>query len=249
MVLGQRLRAEAMKRVAVIAAVQAELAPLVRRWTFQPQGKVKLWTGGIGGVPCVAACAGMGSVAAAAALAAAERTGSIDAIISYGYAGALSPEVVPGTALALAGAIDAATGARFPAALPPGATRSRRSEGRPAGPSWCVTGSRVAGVEEKAELGLLPGAAVVDMEAAGLGRLAEERGIPFYCFKGVTDGWDQALPDFSGFIGPDGQFAQGRFTLHALLRPWLWLTLVRLAAASRRASLELSRLVSESFLS
>jgi adenosylhomocysteine nucleosidase len=104
-------------------------------------------------------------------------------------------------------------------------------------------------VGEKRELKGLSGAAVVDMEAAGLARVAAERGIPFYCFKGITDGADQALPDFSAFIGADGRFAKSRFAVHAAIRPWLWPSLQRLARASRRASLELSLLLGETFLS
>ncbi len=41
------------------------------------------------------------------------------------------------------------------------------------------------------------------MEAAAVARLAGMRGIPFYCIKGVSDAFDEKLPDFNRFISPD----------------------------------------------
>jgi len=46
-----------------------------------------------------------------------------------------------------------------------------------------VTSSRVAGAGEKKRLAATYEAALVDMEAAGVARLAKMRGIPFYCVK------------------------------------------------------------------
>jgi adenosylhomocysteine nucleosidase len=74
------------------------------------------------------------------------------------------------------------------------------------------------------------------MEAAAIARLAEMRGIPFYCFKGVSDDVSDKLPDFNRFIAPNGQFQMARFTLFALLRPWHWPALVRMGENSREAS-------------
>ena len=42
--------------------------------------------------------------------------------------------------------------------------------------------------------------------AETLARLAHMRGLPFYCFKGVSDGFADKLPDFNRFITADGQF-------------------------------------------
>jgi len=74
------------------------------------------------------------------------------------------------------------------------------------------------------------------MEAAGVARAAGRRGIPFSCVKGVSDGADDRLPAFDGFLKPDGRFAWARFILFAALRPWRWPALARLGANSRQAA-------------
>ncbi len=74
------------------------------------------------------------------------------------------------------------------------------------------------------------------MEAAGVARLARMRGIPFYCIKGISDGYSDQLPDFNRFISPDGQFKLARFMVFALLRPWYWPALIRMGENSRKAA-------------
>jgi adenosylhomocysteine nucleosidase len=80
------------------------------------------------------------------------------------------------------------------------------------------------------------GASLVDMEAAAVARLAQMRGIPFYCVKGVSDGYTDKLPDFNRFIAKNGQFKLARFILFALLKPWHWLALARMGENSRMAA-------------
>jgi adenosylhomocysteine nucleosidase len=62
------------------------------------------------------------------------------------------------------------------------------------------------------------------------------RGIPFYCFKGVSDGFHDKLPDFNRFIRTDGQFNLTGMVLFAILRPWYWPSLIRMGENSSRAS-------------
>ena len=89
---------------------------------------------------------------------------------------------------------------------------------------------------EKKRLAAAYQAGLVDMEAAAIGRLAAMRGIPFYCIKGVSDGFDDRLPDFNRFISSQGQFLMARFTLFSVLRPWYWPALIRMGENSRKAS-------------
>jgi adenosylhomocysteine nucleosidase len=74
------------------------------------------------------------------------------------------------------------------------------------------------------------------MEAAGVARLALMRGIPFYCFKGVSDGFTDKLPDFNRFIRADGQFDLTGMVLFSILRPWYWPSLMRMGENSKKAS-------------
>jgi adenosylhomocysteine nucleosidase len=62
------------------------------------------------------------------------------------------------------------------------------------------------------------------------------RGIPFYCVKGVSDGYGDQLPDFNRFISLDGRFKTSRFIVFAILRPWHWPALMRMGENSKRAA-------------
>jgi adenosylhomocysteine nucleosidase len=212
-----------MKRIAVIAALPGELGPLVRGWSRDASGGVALWRRSDGPDEWVAACAGAGSAAAARAFAGAEREGPIDVAVSAGWAGALGPEALPGRAYTVSAIVDARTGDRMPVPGAPGGL-------------LLVTNDRVADRDEKRRLASATGAALVDMEAATVARLAAARGIAFRCVKGVSDGPDDRLPDFNRFLSADGGFRAGRFAAHALIRPWLWPVLLRLRRNSRNAS-------------
>ncbi|MGA2167967.1 MAG: hypothetical protein ABSG62_07120 [Terracidiphilus sp.] len=105
---------------------------------------------------------------------------------------------------------------------------------------WLVTSARVADRQEKRRLAATYragiGVGLVDMEAAGVARLAQMRGIAFYCIKGVSDGVRDQLPDFNRFISANGRFQLARFVLFVLLRPWYWLGLMRMGENSRKAA-------------
>jgi adenosylhomocysteine nucleosidase len=101
---------------------------------------------------------------------------------------------------------------------------------------WGVTTPRVADAAEKQRLAAAYGAALVEMEAAAIARLAQMREIPFYCVKGISDGYSDKLPDFNRFILPNGRFRLAAFVLFALLRPRHWLPLMRMGENSKSAS-------------
>jgi adenosylhomocysteine nucleosidase len=74
------------------------------------------------------------------------------------------------------------------------------------------------------------------MEAAGVARLAQMRGIPFYCFKGISDGYNDQMPDFNRFITANGQFKLGHFIVSRIYRPWQWPALIRMGENSKKAA-------------
>jgi len=167
-----------MRRVGVIAAMAGELKPLVEGW--KPlrvrQGAVA-WQGTIDGFLCIAVCAGMGKLAAERACAIAAEGGPLDALVSVGWAGALSCGMQPGSAYVLNEVVDGETGGVFPTNSPP--------REREAPPLKLVTIDHVAHVAEKRSLGTQYQAVLVDMEAATVARVARSQGIPFYCLKAV----------------------------------------------------------------
>ncbi len=227
-----------MTRTAIIAAMPGELKPFLNAnvkqgWVHEKSGNVHLWrlVWPNNQDEWIAACAGAGVNAATHAFAEAEKLGVLDAVISTGWAGALREELAPGTAYHVPTVIDTRTGERFHAACPPN-------------DCWLITSPRVADAPEKQRLAATYQAALVDMEAAAIARLARMRGIPFYCVKGISDGYNDQLPDFNRFISPAGQFLLIRFVLFVLLRPWHWRALMRMGENSSKAA----RAMAESLL-
>jgi adenosylhomocysteine nucleosidase len=212
-----------MTRVALIAAFSGELKPLVGRWPHSKRNGVQFWAQRNEEEEWIAACAGAGQDAATRAFAALEDGGPIDLVISIGWAGALRTDVPGGSAYNVAGVIDARTGERFLCDAG-------------AGDLWLVTSPVVADEWEKRRLANAYHAVLVDMEAAAVARLAAMRAIPFYCFKGVSDGVRARLPDFNRFIRQNGKFRLAAFILFAALRPWYWPALLRMGENSRKAA-------------
>jgi len=219
-----------MTRIGIIAALPGELKSLVRGWQHQRSNGVDLWRRHFDEGEWIAACAGAGVAAATQAFSEIEKLGPITTVISTGWAGALREELAPGEAYDVSTVIDARTGERFIAA----------------GPSkdcWLVTSPCVADLPEKKRLASTYEASLVDMEAAVVARLAKMRGIPFYCIKGISDGYSDQLPDFNRFISPGGQFKLARFVVFAVLRPWYWHALIRMGENSRKAARNIAQSV------
>jgi adenosylhomocysteine nucleosidase len=231
-----------MTRIAIIAAMPDELKPLTRSWQHTRSNGVDLWRQPHDGGEWIAACAGAGVAAATRAFAEVESSGPIDAVISIGWAGALRPEFLPGQAYSVTGVIDSRTGERFFAQnVPENPSFARTSNythsvTQPNPARWVVTTPRVAGAAEKQRLASAYSASMVEMEAAAIARLAQMREIPFYCVKGISDGYSDKLPDFNRFILPNGSFCLARFVLFAALRPRHWLPLMRMGENSKSAS-------------
>jgi adenosylhomocysteine nucleosidase len=214
---------QSMTRTAIIAAMPGELKPLVRGWKRERSQGVDLWRRKSDEGEWIAACAGAGVNSATRAFTEAEKGGALDAVVSTGWAGALREELSPGQVCDVSCVIDARTGERFLTAGPPGEC-------------WLVTSPRVADAHEKLRLASTYQAGLVDMEAAGVARLAQMRGIPFYCVKGISDGYNDQLPDFNRFITVNGQFKLGHFIVSRIYRPWQWPALIRMGENSKKAA-------------
>ena len=212
-----------MTRTALIAAMPGELKAVVVGWKHTRRNGVDTWAHRDENL-YVAACAGAGQAAATRAFAAVEADAPVDLVFSVGWAGALRPDLAPGFGHNVAGVIDVRTGERFQCDAD-------------SGPLWLATSTHVADEAEKRRLAdAYPAAALVDMEAAAIARLAQMRGIPFYAIKGISDSLDAKLPDFNRFIDEQGRFHTAKFALSSLLRPSYWPSLVRIGENSRKAS-------------
>jgi adenosylhomocysteine nucleosidase len=212
-----------MTRVAILAAFPGELKPLVRGWPHSVRSGIHFWAQRNEEEEWIAACAGAGQPAATRAFAALEDGGPIDLVFSIGWAGALRDNLPAGSAHNVAGVIDIRTGERI------------RCDAE-AGNLWLVTSPRVADEKEKLRLASTYNAALVDMEAAAIARLAAMRGIPFYAIKGISDSLHAKLPDFNRFITPGGRMLTGKLILHVLPRPRHWPALIQMGENSKKAA-------------
>lgn len=217
-----------MNRIGIVAAFPGELKPLVHHWRRHDHA----FRGHIGSVQVAAACSGMGAAAVARACEHVLAPGGVDTLVSIGWAGSLSCGLRAPEAVQVREVIDDATGERFP---------STSAQGQ-----LLITLHHVAGQEEKRALAEKYQATLVDMEAAAVARIARERGLAFLCFKAVTDGPNDRLPDFNRFIGEHGQLHVPSLARWAALRPAHWGALRRLGKNSRLAAHELANFVSRS---
>ena len=215
-----------MRQIGIVAAFPGELKPLVRGW--ERRGRV--FAGTIAEVEAVAACAGMGPVAAVNACELALQMGPLDALLSVGWAGSLSCGLKPPEAVAVREVIDARSGERF---------STENGVGQ-----RLITLDHVASAEEKRRLAEAWQATLVDMEAAAVARLARARGLGFFCYKAVSDGLGDQLPDFHRFTNPRGQLSVPALALYAILHPQYWAALQRLGRNSRLAAEQLAQILS-----
>lgn len=220
-------------RIGIIAAMPGELKPLVRGWEKLPVARgsgILMWRRERGRDEVVAVCGGMGAAAARRAFAAAEFAGTLDRVVSVGWAGGLIED--EGVRPEMTEIIDAQTGERFAAA---GGGAGLR----------LVTTVRVADAAEKRRLRESYGAVAVDMEAATVARLAQMRGIPMACFKVISDGAEAKLPDINPFIDVAGKLRMGSFLSYVAVRPQYWAAMVEMGRRSSRASRVLAGVVEE----
>ncbi|WP_353062347.1 nucleoside phosphorylase [Tunturibacter psychrotolerans] len=225
--------------IAIIAALEGELKPFVegpgaRKWKRRqsPEG-CSLWEYRHADGCWIAACAGMGGVRVALAFAEAEKVAAIDAVCSVGWAGALDEAIRAESVSSVSLVIDTKTGERF-----------RPANSRPQWPVLATT-ARVADERDKQRLAASYGAGLVDMEAAAIARIALGKGIPFYCFKAVSDDAQAQLPDLNRFIAERGRLKMLPFLAHVAVRPTSWSGLMKLGKHSSAAAKNLAEALYE----
>ncbi len=188
------------------------VAAMAREFGGLPRGKRLAWpvdwarAAEVGATRLIMVANGAGAGRAANAVAAACEAARPDAVVSFGFCGALDPALRAGEVF-VATAVNEFPAAR-PAHCPPHASGA------------LATIERVAGtLKEKAAL-RESGAAAVDMEAAGVAREARRLGLPFFCVRSVTDlAYEAFTVDFNSVIRPDGHFDTMYLLRRAVLQP------------------------------
>lgn len=212
--------------VAIVAAMEREVEPLIRDWTMilghsrrvYEKGHVVLVAGGIGEKPAALAADGI----------LAFRQPKV--ILSVGMAGALDPALSVGSVF-----------------VP---TKVLRQDSNTAftingGQGTLLTATGVTSSGAKRELARRFQAQAVDMEAYGVAEVAKKRGVKFVAIKTVSDEFDFEMPSMDRFIDAAGHFHTGRFAVHAAIRPRMWPVLSQLRRNAAKATDALCEVLSQ----
>ena len=219
------MNSSATYKLALVAALEREIAPLIKNWTrIHREHAGRQFTFFEGG-NMVAVCGGIGLEPARRAAEASIALYHPARLHSVGFAGALNHALHVADIFSPAVVIDARDGSRHTLA---------------GGEGKLVTFMGVAGAEQKAKLAEAYGASAVDMEAAAVAAAARAHGITFGATKVISDELDFEMPGMARFINSAGQFNTASFALFAARRPWLWKPVAKLASNSRKAAYALS---------
>lgn len=213
-----------MLKVAIVAALEREVAPLFRDEDWETSiirlGERELRIREREGV--LVTCGGIGAAAARSAAEALHKhaRGELAGYISAGYAGALTPDLKVGDVLQ-PGHVVTPDGAQQTAQGPDGTL---------------VSSANVAGADAKRELAIRHSAKAVDMEAHAVADFAMTHHIPCVVIKVISDEHDSDLPPVEQFIDGAGRFKSSSFAVHMVVRPWHWRKVIRLGRDTSVAS-------------
>lgn len=210
-----------MSRVAIVVAMEREVRPLIREWRACEKESCGRGFRFFEHGDFVLVCGGIGAEAARRAAEAVIATYVPALIYSAGFAGALDPGLKVGDIVQPRRVVNAADGSRVDLGH---------------GEGVLVSFGSVANPAQKARLRGSFGALAVDMEAAAVARAAEARGVRFGVVKVISDEFDFNFPSTERFVDGNGQLIELRFACFAVMRPWLWPQVARLARNSKRAS-------------
>lgn len=208
-------------RVAMVAALEREVWPLVKAWTRVERDHDGHRFSFFEHPPVVVVCGGIGHQAARRATEAAIVLYHPARVQSIGFAGSLDPALKVGEVLSPRFVVDPNDGSRVDLQ---------------SGQGILISLAFVAGAAQKAKLAKAYTAQAVDMEAAAVAHGAHARGIGFGVLKAISDDCDFEMPRMDRFIGADGQFLMARFAAFVLVQPWLWPRTLRLARNTARAA-------------
>ncbi|SRR5258707_10245491 len=214
-----------MPKVAIVAALEREVLPLVRHWRTTEREHIGRSFRFFENGEIVLVCGGIGEEAARRATEAAIALYAPGLVYSAGFAGALQPGLKIGEIVVPRRVVNAGDGS---------SVDTGKGEG------VLVSFGSVASPEQKAKLGASFGAQAVDMEAAAVAQAAEARGVRFAAVKAISDESNFALPAMGNFIAPGGGFRVWKFALFVLVRPWMYKSVLTLARNTSRASNALS---------
>lgn len=204
-------------RIAIIAAMDRELKPLVRGWRKVRERGLTIYES----EQAVAVAGGIGTAPAAMAAMVLIAKEQPSCLVSVGLAGAMRLDLATGDVITPGTVINGVTGKRFTIR---------------GGSGTLLSAKLIAGPEQKRELRARFMVDALDMEAAGIATVAESCGLPLFVVKTISDELEFELPPMMAFVDTEGKFHTGKFTMHLLARPAWWPAALRLARNSNKAA-------------
>lgn len=203
--------------LGIVAALEME-----RRWTGIPEPLIEV--------------SGAGEERAEAAARRLLDRGAT-ALVSWGVAGGLDPDLKPGTVI-LPDTVIRPDGSGLGADLEWRDRLLARVRGRVETSTMQLfhTVSVIASVNEKCVLRERFGAVAVDMESGAVAAVAEETGIPFIAVRVVIDAADVQLPKAALTMCDERGRLKTSSLFRFVLRPGEWGTLIDLARANAAAA-------------
>jgi adenosylhomocysteine nucleosidase len=216
-----------MSKVAVIAALDRELQPWVRGWNqivlSQNSGTLRVYEKD----GMIAVASGIGCARSELAASAVVAKFRPQMLISAGLAGALIRSLKVGSVITPNVTVDAASGSEYRSVF--GAEM--------VGGGILVSANEIAESKDaRADLVERFHALAVDMEAAGVAKVAQQEQIAFRCVKAISDESDFQMPPLNKFVDTQGNFQTGKFVFWVSIRPWYWGKTIALAQNTKRAT-------------
>jgi len=203
--------------VAIVAAMEREIAPLVRGWEMILGPRYRFYERG----NVIAFAGGIGPRAARHAADTVLTFRQPALIISAGFAGALRESLSVGAVFVPTKVLS----------IPEEQTFSIEN-----GKGTLVSVADIVNPRMKQELKTRYAADAVDMEAASVAAIAQARGVRFLAIKAISDEATLELPPMSRFIDSRGEFQTFRFAVHTAIRPALWSAIGRLKRNADKAA-------------
>lgn len=213
-----------MRSIAIITALDEELAPLLQEAAIEHRIDVAGRRGAIGtlhGIPVAMLAGGDGIACAESSLRELLARIEISHVIGIGIAGALSADWERG-AVVRASRVIAEDGTAIECHSKPGVT--------------LLTAKAIvtSAAEKRALASRHAEAAAVDTESFGWARAASAAGVPISIFRVIFDRVDEDLPRI--VAGSDGRVDRGAVVRKALLHPMAIPDLIRLRGRIREAA-------------
>jgi adenosylhomocysteine nucleosidase len=211
-----------MSEVVIIAALEREIAGLVKTWRRVKRDFGTRHYEFFESEKTVLVCGGIGAEAARRATEAGIALYQPRELVSVGFAGALQDGMHVGDVLEPAVVIDARDGSHWASKV--------------GGSGVLISFAAVASKEQKSKLARAYSAQAVDMEAASVAKGAQAHGLRFRAIKVVSDELGFAIPSMERFVTHEGRFRSAAFAMSTALHPGMWPTVFQLARNSKRAS-------------